>query len=70
LVTCQFEYDSRYFESYAKKKASIDALYACFMKWAGVLDGRGKSALDIGAAFGYTVELLERLGYEAQFESF
>jgi 2-polyprenyl-3-methyl-5-hydroxy-6-metoxy-1,4-benzoquinol methylase len=65
LVTCQFEYDYRYFGSYAKKRASIDALYIRFMSWAGVLDGRGKNALDIGAAFGYTVELLESLGYRA-----
>ena len=65
ILSCQFEYDARYFQSYAKKKASIDTLYTRFLEWAGVLDGRGKTALDIGAAFGYTVELLEGLGYRA-----
>jgi SAM-dependent methyltransferase len=65
ILTRQFEYENRYFQSYAKKKASIDTLYTRFLKWAGVVDGRGKTALDIGAAFGYAVELLEGLGYRA-----
>lgn len=65
ILTCKFEYDARYFQSYAKRKASIDTLCTSFLKWAGVLDGREKTAVDIGAAFGYTVELLERLGYRA-----
>ena len=65
MILTESEYDARYFQSYAKRKVSIDTLYFSFLKWAGVLDGRGKTALDIGAAFGYTVELLEGLGYRA-----
>ena len=64
-ISCPFEYDARYFQSYAKRKAGINAIYTRFLRWGGALEGQGKTALDIGAAFGYAVELLEHHGYKA-----
>ena len=61
----EFEYDERYFQSYGKRKTSIDDIYTRYLNWAGLIDGEGKTALDIGAAFGYVVDLLQRFGYSA-----
>jgi SAM-dependent methyltransferase len=60
-----FEYEDRYFYSYDRRKRSIEDIYAVWLKWVGLLDGKGKVALDVGAAFGYVVRLLERFGYTA-----
>lgn len=58
-------YDANYFRGYAEKKDAIQHLYLRFLKWANVLDGKGKTALDAGAATGHIVELLKKLGYDA-----
>jgi len=63
-----------YFESwhhYDRKRVPIRELYRDVLKWANrfasseLLNGKGKAALDVGCAHGYTVELLADLGYEA-----
>lgn len=67
-------YAEWYFESkykYQKKRVPIRRHYFDILKWADeqtelkLVDGRGKSALDIGCAYGYVVELLRDLGYSA-----
>ena len=67
-------FETWYFEDwhhYNKKRLAIHRLYYDVLRWAeefvsfGLLDGRAKTALDVGCAHGYTVELLTRLGYDA-----
>ncbi|MEM2105605.1 MAG: class I SAM-dependent methyltransferase [Candidatus Bathyarchaeia archaeon] len=56
---------------YSKKEKAIKSHVLELLKWGSknsglnLLDGRGKSALDVGCAFGYGVSLLASLGYEA-----
>lgn len=63
-----------YFEErykYFKKSIPIKRMYFDFLRWAtresgsNLLDGTGKSALDVGCAYGFVVELLKELGYDA-----
>jgi len=63
-----------YFEnwhSYNRKRIAIRRLYYEVLSWArefasfDLLNGKGKEALDVGCAHGYTVELLSHLGYNA-----
>ncbi len=56
---------------YSKKEQLISRhVFEC-LKWAAkvtrvdLLNGRGRSALDVGCAFGYGVTLLQSLGYDA-----
>ncbi|MEM3512471.1 MAG: methyltransferase domain-containing protein [Candidatus Jordarchaeales archaeon] len=67
-------YGEWYFEEkykYGKKRRAIQRHYLDALSWAdhnvegGVLDGRGKRALDVGCAYGFVVELLSKLGYDA-----
>ncbi len=67
-------YGEWYFEKkyrYDKKREAIQKHYLDVLVWADnnvrkeVLDGEGKRALDVGCAYGFVVELLSGLGYEA-----
>ena len=60
-------YEEEYFKSqrYGKKEVAIKELYLRFLKWAHADQGKGKSALDVGAALGYVVRLLEEFGYRS-----
>lgn len=55
---------------YSKREKAIKSHLLELLKWGSknsglnLLDGSGKSALDVGCAFGYGVSLLESLGYE------
>lgn len=56
---------------YSKREKAIRSHALELLNWGSkilglnLLDGRGKSALDVGCAFGYGVNLLTSLGYEA-----
>jgi SAM-dependent methyltransferase len=43
----------------------VKELYFGFLKWAKLTNGVGRTALDIGTGFGYVVDLLTHLGYNA-----
>jgi SAM-dependent methyltransferase len=60
-------YDAEYFkrQHYGDKASAIKELYYQFLKWAEVIDGQGRTALDLGTAYGYVPELLQFLGYNA-----
>lgn len=60
-------YGEEYFKSqhYGEKEVAVKELYLRFLKWAHINQGNGKSALDVGASFGYVVRLLEELGYNS-----
>jgi len=66
-------YGEEYFDylKYSQKKQLIKSHVSELLKWgskvlnSNLLDGKGKSALDVGCAFGYGVELLSSLGYDA-----
>lgn len=66
-------YGEWYFEKkykYGKKRKAIQRHYFEVLSWAedevgGILEGWGRRALDVGCAYGFVVELLSRLGYEA-----
>ncbi|MEM2226101.1 MAG: class I SAM-dependent methyltransferase, partial [Candidatus Bathyarchaeia archaeon] len=61
-----------YFGYRHRLKGAIQRHYLNILKWANrrspwnVLEGNGKSALDIGCAYGFVVELLRKLGYDAK----
>jgi len=70
----EVSFEKWYFENwhaYDKKRTAIQRLYYDVLSWSNefapfdVLEGKGRAALDVGCAHGYTVELLERLGYNA-----
>ncbi|MEM3577072.1 MAG: class I SAM-dependent methyltransferase [Candidatus Bathyarchaeia archaeon] len=56
---------------YPKREKAIKSHVLELLRWGSknlglnLLDGSGKSALDVGCAFGYGVSLLASLGYEA-----
>jgi len=65
-------YDEWYFErrvQYSKKIEVIQRYYLKMLFWAShaspwnLLDGQGKMALDVGCAYGFVKDLLDRLGY-------
>jgi 2-polyprenyl-3-methyl-5-hydroxy-6-metoxy-1,4-benzoquinol methylase len=67
-------YEKWFFEArykYSKKRQPIKRLYFDVINWASektglnLINGYGKIALDIGCAYGFIVELLNDLGYEA-----
>jgi SAM-dependent methyltransferase len=60
-------YGSSYFQeqAYNKKGRAIIDLHRKILKWAQLPEGSSKTALDIGAAYGYTTELLRQLKYQA-----
>jgi len=60
-------YDSSYFreQQYDRKGGAIIDLHRKILKWAELPEGTSKIALDIGAAYGYTTELLRQLKYQA-----
>ena len=67
-------YDEWYFErkyKYSKKMGIIQRYYLELLSWAdyashwNLLDGHGKNALDVGCAYGFVKNLLDRLGYYA-----
>ena len=67
-------FEKWYFEDwhhYDKKRLAIHRLYHAVLSWANkfasfdLLHGKGKAALDVGCAHGYTVELLSHFGYDA-----
>jgi 2-polyprenyl-3-methyl-5-hydroxy-6-metoxy-1,4-benzoquinol methylase len=61
----------KYKYEYERKRDLIEHYYRKILKWAdrvsdrSLLNGEGKSALDLGCAYGFVVELLDRLGYAA-----
>ena len=70
----EINFETWYFEDwhhYDKKRIPIRRLYSDVLKWANeftrfnLLDGRGKTSLDVGCAHAYMVELLTDLGYKA-----
>jgi 2-polyprenyl-3-methyl-5-hydroxy-6-metoxy-1,4-benzoquinol methylase len=67
----QFEKDYFSYLNYSKKGQLIARHVIESLKWASktlnrdLLGGSGKSALDVGCAFGYGVGALRSLGYEA-----
>jgi len=67
-------YGEWFFESkyrYFKKRLPVKRLYFNLMRWTDEITGLnltagyGKTALDVGCAYGFVVELLDELGYEA-----
>jgi len=60
-------YESSYFreQNYDNKGGAIIDLHKKILNWAKLPEGPSKIALDIGAAYGYTAELLRQLKYEA-----
>lgn len=67
-------FETWYFEDwhhYNKKRIAIHRLYYNVLRWAeefasfDLLEGRAKTALDVGCAHGYTVELLTHFGYDS-----
>ena len=65
-------YGEHYFKykyDYKGKRTAIQSLYTSVLKWAdrlsdeSLLNGEGKRALDIGCAYGFVVEVLDRFGY-------
>jgi SAM-dependent methyltransferase len=62
-------FESRY--RYFRKRLPIKRLYLHLISWAeretglNLTMGKGKTALDVGCAYGFVVELLGELGYEA-----
>ena len=66
-------FDEEYFRSlrYSQRERLIKRHMLEVLKWgskvsdADLLNGQGKSALDVGCAYGYVVEVLESLGYHA-----
>ncbi|MEM3606274.1 MAG: class I SAM-dependent methyltransferase [Candidatus Bathyarchaeia archaeon] len=74
LKASTYFYGKWFFESkykYFKKRLPIKRLYLNFINWASkktglnLIDGYGKTALDIGCAYDFIVELLKKLKYNA-----
>lgn len=67
------QFDEEYFRNlkYSQKKRVIKRHVLESLKWgsrasnSNLLNGQGKTALDVGCAYGYAVEILETLGYDA-----
>ncbi len=67
------QFEEEYFShlNYSKKGQLIARHVVETLKWASrtvnqnLLDGSGKSALDVGCAFGYGISALSALGYDA-----
>lgn len=65
-------YEQDYFKTrkYLRKKELVERhvlevlLWACRALNVNLLDGKGKRALDVGCAYGYTSQVLSGLGYE------
>jgi 2-polyprenyl-3-methyl-5-hydroxy-6-metoxy-1,4-benzoquinol methylase len=65
-------YEQDYFKTrkYLHKKALVERHVMAVLQWAtktlneNLLDGKGKRALDVGCAYGYTSGILRGLGYE------
>ncbi len=65
-------YEQEYFKTrkYLHKKELVESHVLEVLQWAStalnvtLLDGKGKRALDVGCAYGYTSQVLSRLGYE------
>jgi len=59
------------YSKYSKKEKAIKSHVLELLKWGSknsglnLLNGYGRSALDVGCAFGYGLSLLKSLGYEA-----
>lgn len=73
-VSPNVKFEKWYFEtwhSYDKKRNAIKTLYYEVLKWANafapfdLMNGKHRSALDVGCAHGYTAELLAELGYDS-----
>jgi len=67
----QFEKDYFDYLNYSQKEQMIKRHVLESLKWASkilhrdLLDGTGRTALDVGCAFGYGVNLLRSFGYDA-----
>jgi len=67
----QFEKDYFDYLNYSQKEQMIKRHVLESLKWASkilhrnLLDGAGRTALDVGCAFGYGVNLLRSFGYDA-----
>jgi len=70
----RIRYQKWYFEQkygYKNKRVAIESFHGNVLLWAeevtkvGLFDGSAKLALDIGSAYGFTVDLLSKLGYAA-----
>jgi 2-polyprenyl-3-methyl-5-hydroxy-6-metoxy-1,4-benzoquinol methylase len=67
------EFGEEYFRNlrYSQKKRVIKRHISDTLKWGSkasnfnLLNGQGKTALDVGCAYGYAVDILEKLGYDA-----
>jgi len=67
------QFGEEYFRNlkYSQKKRVIKRHILETLKWgskasnSNLLNGQGKTALDVGCAYGYAVHVLERLGYDA-----
>lgn len=65
-------FDETYFKNrhYQHKEALVKAHVMAVLQWASnecnidLLSGRGRKALDVGCAYGYTSNVLSNLGYE------
>jgi SAM-dependent methyltransferase len=67
------QFGEEYFRNlgYSQKKRIIERHILDTLKWGSktsnfnLLNGQGKTALDVGCAYGYAVDILEKLGYDA-----
>jgi SAM-dependent methyltransferase len=67
------QFGEEYFRNlkYSQKKRVIKRHILETLKWgskasnSNLLNGQGKTALDVGCAYGYAVDVLEKLGYDA-----
>lgn len=67
------QFEKEYFKNfkYSQREQLIKRYVTEVLKWASrvsscdLLDGHGKTALDIGCAYGYAVDVLKSLGYNA-----
>jgi len=67
------QFDDKYFTNlrYSQRKRLIKRHVLDSLKWgskasnSNLLQGQGRTALDVGCAYGYAVDVLESLGYDA-----
>lgn len=66
-------FDEEYFRNriYSQRERLIKRHILKVLKWgskvsnSNLLDGQGKTALDVGCAYGYAIDILESFGYDA-----
>ncbi|MGQ9624524.1 MAG: class I SAM-dependent methyltransferase [Candidatus Bathycorpusculaceae bacterium] len=71
LKSAEFEREYFRYLKYSSRKRLIERHFLDVLKWASdvlnlnLLAGKGKTALDVGCAYGYAVRVLGSLGYRA-----